>query len=82
MYVYLNCCQVLKDMNQEVKNGYYGMLVDLFKCEELFYCAVEQTAGNKLFFHVVQNKHVATKIIQELNRSSIFFIVPQVNTPV
>ena len=58
---------MLKDLDEEVQNGYYGMLVDIFKCEPLLYRAVEQAAGNKLFDHVVENKYVATKIIQEIN---------------
>jgi structural maintenance of chromosome 3 (chondroitin sulfate proteoglycan 6) len=64
--------QAVKDLDEDVRNGYHGMLVDLFQCEPHLYKAVEQTAGNKLFYHVVKNRYVATKIIQELNRWNRF----------
>ena len=68
-FMYIPTGQVVRELEEEeVSSGYYGMLVDLFQCEDYLHRAVEQTAGNKLFFHVVQNRHVATRIIKELNR--------------
>jgi chromosome segregation ATPase len=60
--------QVVREMEEEVSSRYYGMVVDNFKCDGCLNCAVERTAGNKLFYHVVQNRWVATAIIQQLNR--------------
>jgi chromosome segregation ATPase len=60
--------QVVREMEEEVSSRYYGMVVDNFKCDGCLNSAVERTAGNKLFYHVVQNRWAATAIIQQLNR--------------
>lgn len=52
----------------KIANGYYGMLIENLNCDKEFYTAVEMTAGNKLFHHVVERDDVGTKILQEMNK--------------
>ncbi|RWS06904.1 structural maintenance of chromosomes protein 3-like protein 2 [Dinothrombium tinctorium] len=53
---------------EQITRNYYGMLIENFDCGKEFYTAVEMTAGNKLFHHIVENDKVGTKILQEMNR--------------
>ncbi|RWS27390.1 structural maintenance of chromosomes protein 3-like protein 2, partial [Leptotrombidium deliense] len=53
---------------EQITRNYYGMLIENFDCAKEFYTAVEMTAGNKLFHHIVENDKVGTKILQEMNR--------------
>lgn len=53
---------------QDVIDGYYGTLIENFECEKTFFTAVEVTAGNRLFHHVVDNDRTGTKLLQEMNR--------------
>lgn len=50
---------------------YYGTLVENFDCPKEFFTAVEMTAGNKLFHHIVENDKVGTKILQEMNKMKL-----------
>lgn len=52
----------------KMANGYYGMLIENLDCDKEFYTAVEMTAGNKLFHHVVERDDIGTKILQEMNK--------------
>lgn len=52
----------------KIANGYYGMLIENLDCDKEFYTAIEMTAGNKLFHHVVERDDIGTKILQEMNR--------------
>lgn len=54
--------------DMQIVNSYYGSLIENFDCGKEFYTAVEMTAGNKLFHHIVANDKVGTKILQEMNR--------------
>ena len=62
--------QFFKDTkkHQEVIEGYYGTLIENFECDKTFFTAVEVTAGNRLFHHIVDNDRTGTKILQEMNR--------------
>uniref|UniRef100_A0A5S6QPM7 Structural maintenance of chromosomes protein n=1 Tax=Trichuris muris TaxID=70415 RepID=A0A5S6QPM7_TRIMR len=51
-----------------LSDGYLGLLIENFETSPRFYTAVEMTAGNKLFYHIVENDRVATKILDEFNR--------------
>lgn len=51
----------------KLANGYYGMLIENLDCDKEFHTAVEMTAGNKLFHHVVERDDIGTKILQEMN---------------
>ncbi|ESO00959.1 hypothetical protein HELRODRAFT_157320 [Helobdella robusta] len=53
---------------QEVVDGYFGTLIENFECDKTFFTAVEVTAGNRLFHHIVDNDRTGTKILQEMNR--------------
>lgn len=52
----------------KIANGYYGMLIENLDCDKQFYTAIEMTAGNKLFHHVVERDDIGTKILQEMNK--------------
>merc|ERR1719234_1857376 len=51
--------------------SYHGLVVDNFDCPEGLITAVEQTAGGKLFHHVVESDLVATGILREVNRRKL-----------
>ncbi len=52
----------------QIAKHYYGMLIENFDCVKEFYTAIEMTAGNKLFHHIVENDKVGTRILQEMNK--------------
>ncbi|CAG0882056.1 unnamed protein product [Darwinula stevensoni] len=52
-------------------NNYYGLVIENFECEKSIYTAVEVTAGNRLFHHVVESDEVATHILKEMNRQKL-----------
>ncbi|XP_064630415.1 structural maintenance of chromosomes protein 3-like [Lineus longissimus] len=52
----------------DIVDGYYGILIENFECEKTFFTSVEVTAGNRLFYHVVDHDKVGTKILQEVNK--------------
>jgi structural maintenance of chromosome 3 (chondroitin sulfate proteoglycan 6) len=56
---------------EQVARNYYGMLIENFDCGKEFYTAVEMTAGNKLFHHIVDNDKVGTRILQEMNKMKL-----------
>jgi structural maintenance of chromosome 3 (chondroitin sulfate proteoglycan 6) len=56
---------------EQVAKNYYGMLIENFDCGKEFYTAVEMTAGNKLFHHIVENDKVGTRILQEMNKMKL-----------
>lgn len=51
----------------QTASKYHGALIDNFTCEKNFFTAVEMTAGNKLFHHIVEHDQVGTKILKEMN---------------
>lgn len=56
---------------EQITRNYYGMLIENFDCGKEFYTAIEMTAGNKLFHHIVENDKVGTKILQEMNKMKL-----------
>lgn len=48
-------------------SGYYGPLIELFNCPDSLTTAVEVTAGNSLFFVVVDTDDTASRIIEIMN---------------
>lgn len=54
-----------------ILNGYHGILMELFACENIYHQAVEVTAGNRLFYHVVDDDRVAMKILKEVNQQKL-----------
>ncbi|CAG0885820.1 unnamed protein product [Cyprideis torosa] len=55
----------------EIANGYYGLVIENFECEESINTAVEVTAGGRLYFHIVSSDSVGTAIINEINRQQL-----------
>ena len=55
----------------QIAKHYYGMLIENFECGKEFYTAIEMTAGNKLFHHIVENDKVGTRILQEMNKMKL-----------
>ena len=56
---------------EQIAKNYYGMLIENFECAKEFYTAIEMTAGNKLFHHIVENDKVGTRILQEMNKMKL-----------
>lgn len=52
-------------------NSYYGPVIENFKCDKSVYMAVEVTAGNRLFHHVVETDKFGTKILKEMNNQKL-----------
>ena len=66
--------QTLRDKggrDKQIADNYFGMLIENFECSKEFYTAVEMTAGNKLFHHIVENDKVGTRILQEMNKMKL-----------
>uniref|UniRef100_A0A4W3JTC6 Structural maintenance of chromosomes protein 3 n=1 Tax=Callorhinchus milii TaxID=7868 RepID=A0A4W3JTC6_CALMI len=59
-----------KGINQHVMNGYHGIVMNNFECDPAFYTCVEVTAGNRLFYHIVDSDEVSTKILMEFNKQN------------
>merc|ERR1711976_377357 len=59
--------QIFKDKgghHATIANSYYGLVIENFKCEQSIYTAVEVTAGNRLFHHIVDSDKVGTQILK------------------
>lgn len=52
----------------EIARAYYGPVIENFSCEKAIYTAVEVTAGNRLFHHIVESDRVGTQILKEMNK--------------
>ncbi|KAL0121068.1 hypothetical protein PUN28_008650 [Cardiocondyla obscurior] len=59
-----------KDMANEV-SSYYGPVIENFNCDKSVYTAVEVTAGNRLFHHIVETDKFGTKILKEMNNQRL-----------
>ncbi|XP_018569420.1 structural maintenance of chromosomes protein 3 [Anoplophora glabripennis] len=55
----------------EIARSYYGPVIENFDCEKSIYTAVEVTAGNRLFHHVIDSDKVGTQILKEMNRQKL-----------
>merc|ERR1711887_124893 len=53
---------------KQIAESYYGLVIENFECEQSIYTAVEVTAGNRLFHHIVENDKVGTAILKEMNK--------------
>uniref|UniRef100_A0A8C4R5I3 Structural maintenance of chromosomes 3 n=1 Tax=Eptatretus burgeri TaxID=7764 RepID=A0A8C4R5I3_EPTBU len=60
-----------RGINQHVMSGYHGIVMNNFECEPAFYTCVEVTAGNRLFYHIVDSDEVSTKILMEFNKQNL-----------
>ena len=61
----------LLESRDDLRDGYHGILLDLFSCNDKVNIAVEQAVGMKVFHHVVSSDRVATRILKELNRRNL-----------
>ncbi|GAB0091255.1 Structural maintenance of chromosomes protein [Sergentomyia squamirostris] len=52
----------------DIANSYYGPVIENFNCDKTIYTAVEVTAGNRLFHHIVESDRVGTQILKEMNK--------------
>ena len=59
------------DNNKRLQDCYYGMVINLFSCPDEMFTAVDETAGMKLFNHVVETDMIATELMAELNRRKL-----------
>ena len=55
----------------EIARSYYGPVIENFNCDKSIYTAVEVTAGNRLFHHVIDSDKVGTQILKEMNRQKL-----------
>lgn len=67
-----NGIDAIKKIVQE-KNiqGVYGPLIENFKCNEKFFTAVEVTAGNRLFYIIVDTDKTASQILSIMNKNKM-----------
>lgn len=66
----LDTFRTRKDMAHEV-SSYYGPVIENFSCDKSVYMAVEVTAGNRLFHHIVETDKFGTKILKEMNNQRL-----------
>ncbi|XP_067638246.1 structural maintenance of chromosomes protein 3 isoform X2 [Eurosta solidaginis] len=52
----------------DIAKSYYGPVIENFSCDKTIYTAVEVTAGNRLFHHIVESDKVGTQILKEMNK--------------
>lgn len=57
--------------NADIAKAYYGPVIENFSCEKAIYTAVEVTAGNRLFHHIVESDRVGTQILKEMNKQKL-----------
>lgn len=69
-FEWLLCRRQRPDMAHEV-NSYYGPVIENFDCDKSVYMAVEVTAGNRLFHHIVETDKFGTKILKEMNNQRL-----------
>jgi structural maintenance of chromosome 3 (chondroitin sulfate proteoglycan 6) len=53
---------------EQFAKSYHGLVIENFECEQSIYTAVEVTAGNRLFHHIVESDRVDTVILKEMNK--------------
>lgn len=55
----------------DIAKAYHGPVIENFNCDKSIYTAVEVTAGNRLFHHVVDTDRIGTQILKEMNRQKL-----------
>lgn len=55
----------------DIAKAYYGPVIENFNCDKTIYTAVEVTAGNRLFHHIVESDFVGTQILKEMNKQKL-----------
>ncbi|CAO4369584.1 unnamed protein product [Caenorhabditis nigoni] len=86
--------QVMKEFERDNHNGqhddvirgFHGTLIELIEVDQMFITAFEVIAQNRLFYHVVDNDRIASKILRKFNEMQLpgevnFFPMNRVNAP-
>ncbi len=55
----------------EIANSYHGLVIENFDCDKSIYTAVEVTAGNRMFHHIVESDRVGTEILKIMNQEKL-----------
>lgn len=55
----------------EIANSYHGLVIENFDCDKSIYTAVEVTAGNRMFHHIVESDRVGTEILKLMNQEKL-----------
>lgn len=55
----------------DVSNSYHGLVIENFDCDKSIYTAVEVTAGNRMFHHIVESDRVGTEILKIMNQEKL-----------
>ncbi|XP_053672273.1 structural maintenance of chromosomes protein 3-like [Anopheles nili] len=53
--------------SEDIRQGYYGRVLEVLQCEENIHRAVQTSAGNRLYHHIVKTDAVANDIIAMCN---------------
>lgn len=56
---------------EKIADSYFGPVIENFNCDKTIYTAVEVTAGNRLFHHIVESDRVGTQILKEMNKQKL-----------
>ncbi|CAB0019270.1 unnamed protein product [Nesidiocoris tenuis] len=56
---------------KELADCYFGQVIENFDCDPSIHTAVEVTAGNRLFYHIVESDSIGTQILKEINRQNL-----------
>jgi len=56
---------------KSIADSYYGLVIENMECEQSIYTAVEVTAGNRLFHHIVESDRIGTYILKEMNKQKL-----------
>ena len=64
-------CPFLGEQWAQIADSYYGLVIENFSAEQSIYTAVEVTAGNRLFHHIVESDKVGTQILKEMNKQRL-----------
>lgn len=57
--------------SDEVEGNYHGMVVDNFSASEDLNTAIEMTAGNRLFYNIIESDEFGMKILEEINEKKL-----------
>ena len=55
----------------EIADSYHGLVIENFDCDKSIFTAVEVTAGNRMFHHIVESDRVGTEILKQMNHEKL-----------
>uniref|UniRef100_A0A1Y9G9C2 Uncharacterized protein n=2 Tax=Anopheles albimanus TaxID=7167 RepID=A0A1Y9G9C2_ANOAL len=56
---------------KHIIDGYYGLVVDNVDYDDNISQALEITAGGQLFYHIVENDHISSQLLQKFNERNM-----------